>query len=765
MRVSNDTSTSGPGQIESATHCDPLVRALGDRRRARGAAKSLPGSLAAMARLGSALGQAVRTALRLDRTKIALGVGLRVAIGVGLCLVVGRLSGHTVAGVTATIGALSAGMASHQGTYRSRAAIVLAAAASMGACATVGGAVGQLFGPDVAVTALVSFGAGLLISLGNAGLVVGLQAVVGLVVFSQFHLSWAVSLRNGGLVLLGGAVQALLVVVVWPLRRFPAERRALSDAYGVLAGYSRALAADAGALLEPGSLDGLDALWRDAQPFGGDDLAAHRALAAQTDRLRLELVALARARVRLAVTGEAVAARAVDEVFERSAAVLDEVAAAVADGRAPAGWQEQRLRFRSAQETLQEAAAARPTDSGAAALDVERRVEALAGQLRAVLRTAAVPAGFEAVDLDELMRSGGIAPARRSGATWVREQGATLRSNLTLSSQACRHALRMAVAMAAGVAISHIFTYGHRYWLPMTVLLVLRPDFASTVTRGLSRVIGTLIGAGAVTALLAELRPGPDWLIALVVALCFPAAALLLANYAIFSVCIASLVVTMLAFLGAPELATAGDRTFYTLAGAAVALIAYAAWPTWESTSLPDTLAGLAETEGRYAAGVLRAWAEPSTADRAGLQKARLDARLARSNAEAAVTRWLSEPDTAHRLPRETVLGFMASVRACVQALLALHAELPEAGPGQPEVGRLASEVEQAFSLVAGHLRGSAPVSELPRLRRRQLALAARLEAGSDGPRGDPGAVVLAGETDLLVDSVDALGHLVGLVS
>lgn len=715
-----------------------------------------------MPRLASSLAAAARSAGRVDRSKIAWDVGLRAALGVGICLVVGRATGHTVAGVTATIGALSAGMASHQGTYRSRAAVVMEAAAAMGVCATIGVLVGHIVIVDAFVTAAVAFGAALLVCLGPPGMVVGIQAVVGLVVFSQFRFPATVAVRDGGLVLLGGAVQALLVVLLWPLRRFPAERRALGSAFRALASYCRDAATDDTALLAPTALDGLDAVWRDSQPFGGDEIAAHRALAAQADRLRLELVALVRARSRLAADAAPSTAAALDGVLTTAGAVLDEVAAAIAEGRAPAGWQESRVSFRAAREQL--AAAGGNGWAGAAAADAEGRVDALAGQLRAVLRTAAAPAGATPPALDEMMvGESGAEPLGRRSAAWVRQRLGILRSNLTFSSQACRHALRMAVTMAVAVAVSHAFSFQHRYWLPMTAMLILRPDFASTVTRGVSRMAGTLVGAGLVTLVLAELRPSADWLTAVVIALCFPATALVLANYALFSVFIASLVVTMLAFTGNPELHTAADRSFYTLVGAVIAFAAYAVWPTWERTSLPETLSGLAATEGRYAGAVLRAWADPATADRGGLQQARLAARLARSNAEAAVTRWLAEPHTGAGPDRATVLGFTAAVRSCVQAVLTLHAELPAGGPGHPAAETLAVDVERAFAAVSDQVKGVPPSCPFPPLRQEQLELAAglRREDGDSSPDGAD--LVLAGETDLLVDSVDALGLVTGL--
>ena len=731
-----------------------------------------------MAQLAEALREATRGALRVDRSKVAPDVGLRATLGVALALVVGRATGHTVAGVTATIGALSAGMASHQGTYRSRAAIVLAASVGMAFSAFVGSQVGHILGADMVVTGLIGFCAAMLVSLGPAGSVVGIQAVVGLVVFSQFNFSVAVSARNAGLVLLGGAVQTLLVVVLWPLRRFPAERRALGTAFARLADYCRRGPSGGPALLDPAAFEPLGAMLRDSQPFGGAETAAHRALAGQAERIRLEVVALLSARDRLVDCAGAREVAAMDQIFEAAASTLDQISQAVRDAQVPGEWLDGRNRFEAGLFELRMAAdRARSGDDlnrRLAVAEAQRRSEALAGQLRAVVRTAAVPAGGDPATLENLAISGRL-PAeagRRSSRDWMRERAGTLRSNLTLSSQAFRHAARMAVTLTIAVALSHAFHLDHAYWLPMTAMLVLRPDFSSTVTRGMSRVVGTLVGAGLVTLVLAEARPGPEWLIGIVIVLCFAATTLVLANYAVFSVCIASLVVTLLAFLGEPEVATAGDRSFYTVLGAVLALVAYVVWPTWEATSLPDTLAELVRTEGSYATEVLAAWADPEGADRASLQRSRMAARLARSNAEAAVTRWLSEPPgrtVGPRLDRDAVLGYMAAVRNLVQAVLSLHAELPERG-GHAEAAVLAREVGEALEAVAASVSGSPQACPLPPLRSEQLALTSGLGLGvpaSDGERPVPdgAALVLAGETDLLVNSVNTPGHLVGLES
>ena len=343
--------------------------------------------------------------------------------------------------------------------------------------------------------------------------------------------------------------------------------------------------------------------------------------------------------------------------------------------------------------------------------------------------------------------------------------------------------------MGIAVAVSHLFTFGHGYWLPMTVMIVLKPDFAATFSRGLARSVGTLLGAGLATLFLAGLRPPPAGLIALTVALYAVSVAVLLANYAVYSIGIASLVVVLLAFTGAPAVSLAVDRGFYTVLGAALALAAYAVWPTWERRRVPDRLADLVETDGRYGAALLRAWADPAGADRADLDRLRMAARLARSNAEASFTRWKNEPAgrvTPERegLDVDTAEGILAAIRRYVWAALALHGQLPDVGPTRPLLRELALEVLDALKAIAETLRtGSASLS-YPPLRATQVALAEILVASSSGGTGGAGGaggtggaphtqaggahlaapdMVLVTETDLMVNAVDTLAHLAGI--
>ena len=76
----------------------------------------------------------------------------------------------------------------------------------------------------------------------------------------------------------------------------------------------------------------------------------------------------------------------------------------------------------------------------------------------------------------------------------LRRPGPILRANLTLRSSAFRHAIRLGLTVAVAAAVAEISGLARGYWLPLTVLFVLRPDFGSTFTRGLQRYIGTALG-------------------------------------------------------------------------------------------------------------------------------------------------------------------------------------------------------------------------------------------------------------------------------
>jgi len=111
--------------------------------------------------------------------------------------------------------------------------------------------------------------------------------------------------------------------------------------------------------------------------------------------------------------------------------------------------------------------------------------ESLRGQLRSAVRITR--------RLNDA-QPGRRPPARPSTRLPVRDMLLTLRANVSISSEAGRHALRLAIVAGVAEVIAQSAALPHGYWVTLTVLIVLRPDYGSTLYRGLQRAAGTAGG-------------------------------------------------------------------------------------------------------------------------------------------------------------------------------------------------------------------------------------------------------------------------------
>lgn len=161
-----------------------------------------------------------------------------------------------------------------------------------------------------------------------------------------------------------------------------------------------------------------------------------------------------------------------------------------------------------------------------------------------------------------------------------REAVAALRANLSLASQSARHALRFGAALAAGVAAYRLLDlHQHGFWIPLTILFVMRPERDETDHRLVLRAIGTVLGLIVATAL-AEAFWGEDLILgaALTVAAAF-SFGLLTVQYALFTTAITTYVVLMSSTLGEPAFRAAGQRATGTALGILIAFLAWRLWP------------------------------------------------------------------------------------------------------------------------------------------------------------------------------------------
>jgi hypothetical protein len=157
---------------------------------------------------------------------------------------------------------------------------------------------------------------------------------------------------------------------------------------------------------------------------------------------------------------------------------------------------------------------------------------------------------------------------------------AALRSNLTLRSESARHGIRFGAALAAGVAAYRILGFEqHGYWIPLTILFVMRPDREETDHRLALRALGTVLGLVVATSL-AEAFAGDDLVLGAVLTIAATLSfGLLTVQYALFTAAITTFVVVLSTTVGEGAFEAAGQRATGTVLGIAIAFLAWLFWP------------------------------------------------------------------------------------------------------------------------------------------------------------------------------------------
>ena len=164
-----------------------------------------------------------------------------------------------------------------------------------------------------------------------------------------------------------------------------------------------------------------------------------------------------------------------------------------------------------------------------------------------------------------------------------------------------RYIARLAVLEVAAVAVFKLLDLTHGYWLPLTVLVVLQPDYGSTRLRAAQRVIGTLAGSLLASGLLwLELPPGG--LFAAMAVTMFGFAFWLKRNYGYAVFCITLFVVLITETETKVTLGFTLERLAVTGAGGLLALLAAQLfWPAWERQFFPAILARALRVNRDYA--------------------------------------------------------------------------------------------------------------------------------------------------------------------
>lgn len=340
----------------------------------------------------------------------------------------------------------------------------------------------------------------------------------------------------------------------------------------------------------------------------------------------------------------------------------------------------------------------------------ERQLETLQAlsrnlaRLHARIGAAARPPAETAADLAAADQSLLDRSPRNAREAWDR-----VRLQLNPGAPLFRHAVRLALALAAGYGLIHLFPTQQGYWILLTTLFVCQPGYGATRRRVVQRVSGTFAGLALGWAVL-DLFPDP------LLQACFA----VLAGVVFFALrttryALATGAITLLVLLAANQVGDGAGlivpRMVDTLLGSLIAGVAvFAILPDWQGRRMHEPVARALAANRDYLRELIRQYAEGSRDD--------LPFRLARRNAHnadaalsAAVAGMLREPGFIQR-EGDTSVRLLVISHTLLAYLSGLGAHRERLEPGEPTDRLLAAATRLADALdeIATALaRGVAP--------------------------------------------------------
>lgn len=476
----------------------------------------------------------------------AAGRAARVTIALILPLVWGIWSGHVTDSVWISLGAELLSLVDVRGQYPQRMLIVATGTAAAALCTFLGTLAGPYIFAAVAGMAILSALGGFIRNINDYGPGLALAALI-LFLFSLEHPAAAEAALHRSLLILKGGVLALgLILISWPLVPYYPLRRSVALTWKGVADLLKAMEEETlrnPADPQPGRLEEKELALREAINHSMQIISRQQALRhGKQNTLSFQLVELRR------LASEAGAALAAVRVSLENEAIQQDII--------PASLLHHTLDvFSHAAHRIAVAIVSnREEDRSLAALRVQRVTRSLllldkrTGEqnlpYEAKLALQQLSASFATASryLEEairLLRQNDLSPSVPAlsfrsffNGLSISRMVPAVRIEWSPGSFIFRFSMRLAAASAIGILLYKGLHIPRGYWIAMTVLIVLQPEFGATRKKAGQRMLGTITGAIAGSLLM--LLPLPLWAITvLAAASCFCLVLFLRRNYAI----------------------------------------------------------------------------------------------------------------------------------------------------------------------------------------------------------------------------------------
>lgn len=294
----------------------------------------------------------------------------------------------------------------------------------------------------------------------------------------------------------------------------------------------------------------------------------------------------------------------------------------------------------------------------------------------------------------------------------------TIKNNLTFDSVTFRHALRLALVITIAQLLSYLLPIPTGYWITLTALIALKPNFGGTVQSAGQRILGTLVGS-VVGIIFVTLIHNSLALTLLIFLLLFGASSMLPLSYSLFISLITPAIILLLSFMGMGDWEVGIQRIVDVLIGGTLALVgSYLLFPSWERHQLPRQLEKTVRANLAYFQIAIDRCldGEDKTAESL-LNRLRHRASLENANAEASAQRLFSEPRhiRGEIEPVMTLLLYIRSLFSSTTTLVEHSSEF--SGEIQfAQIRQLTEAIEQVLNNLASTIARRQKLQPLPPL-------------------------------------------------
>ncbi|GAA4542432.1 FUSC family protein [Amycolatopsis samaneae] len=208
-------------------------------------------------------------------------------------------------------------------------------------------------------------------------------------------------------------------------------------------------------------------------------------------------------------------------------------------------------------------------------------------------------------------------------------------------------ALRLTLCVAIAEVVALLIPFERSYWIPLTVGIVLKPDFGSVFGRAVLRGIGTVAGVGIGAVVLALGAHG--WtLVVLIAAFAGGVAVGKVRNYGIQSAFVTPLIIVQMDLANKGDWSVAFTRLLDTVLGCVIVLVfGYLLWPGSRRPQVGGRLAAALDTVAAYVGPALTL--TPSGEARLARSRARRSAYRAMADVRTAFQQVIVEPSANGR--------------------------------------------------------------------------------------------------------------------